>query len=333
MKVVQLKAPGGLDQISIVDKPMPSPAAGEVLVKWHASSLNYHDYLVAIGGIKTENNRILLSDGAGEVKDIGKGVTAWKPGDKVMSMFFPHWVEGEATADKLREVPGDLADGFSCEYSCVMEHALTAIPADYSYAEAATLPCAALTAWRALIVEGRIKAGDQVLVEGTGGMSIFALQIAKAAGAKVFATSSSDEKMKVLTKLGADVVLNYKTDPDWDKKVRKQSGGGVDVVVDAGGGATINQSIKASRIGGKVILVGVLGGAEAKIIVPSLFFKQQKLAGIAVGSRKMQEDMIRGLEVNRIKPVIDSCFKLDKLADAFRHQKSGKHFGKIVIEY
>ncbi len=333
MKVMTVAGAGGLEDLKLEEREEPTPGPGQVLVRWHATSLNYHDYLIAIGGLPVPAGRIPMSDGAGEVAALGDGVDGWQLGDKVYSLFFPNWRSGDPTPEKTAAVSGETADGFACEYSCVDAGSLTRMPAGYSFQEAATLPCAALTAWRGLMVEGQIKAGDTVLVEGCGGMSIFGLQLAKAAGARVFATSSSDEKLARLLELGADGVVNYKTDENWGKTVAQMSGGGVDHVLDAGGDATIGQSMEAVKMGGNISLIGVLGGFTANINLPVAFFKHVTFHGIAVGSRDMQEAMNDAIEANDIKPVIDREYPLSELADAFRYQGSGAHFGKIVVSY
>jgi len=220
------------------------------------------------------------------------------------------------------------------EMSCVSEEAVTRMPNGYSYAEAATLPCAALTAWRGLVPEGKMKAGDTVLIEGTGGMSMFGLQFAKATGASVIATTSSEEKAERLKGMGAEAVINYKTDTRWGKTIFTMTDGGVDHVLDVGGGSTMKQSIEAARIGGSVIAIGILGnGRKGEVTWPKLFFKHIKLHGIAVGNRQMQEDMVAAIDANGIKPLVDRSFKFDELAAAFRYQESGQHFGKIVVEW
>ena len=316
----------------IVDRKTPEPRAGEVLVNWRASSLNYHDYMVALGLIKTADGRVPMSDGAGEVSAVGEGVTQWQPGDKVMSLFFSQWQNGRPTLTKTQSISGDTADGFALEYSCVAADALTRIPSGYSFEEAATLPCAALTAWRALMVEGNLQAGDSVLIQGSGGMSIFALQIAKAAGAYVYATSSSEEKMLRLKSIGADEVFNYRTDSRWGKTITKHSGG-VDHVLDVGADATFKHSVDAVAMGGHIALIGVLGGITAEMMMPTMFYKQVKMTGLAVGSREMQEKMIAAIETNKIIPVIDKCFAFDELSQAFEYQASGTHFGKVVVSF
>lgn len=333
MKAIEVNG-GGLDQLRITERLDPTPKKDEILVHWHATSLNFHDYLVAIGGIPVPENRVPMSDGAGEIIAIGEEVDQWKVGDKVMSMFFPNWIEGTPTFNKTRFISGETVDGFITEKSCIAASAVTAIPKGYSYAEAATLPCAALTAWRGLVTEGSLKAGETVLIEGTGGMSIFGLQIAKATGATVIATTSSEEKAARLKAMGASAVVNYKTDERWGKTIFKMTGGGVDHVLDVGGGSTMVQSIEAAKIGGSIISIGILGnGRKGQITFPKLFFKHLRLKGIAVDCRLSQEAMIRAIDVAGFKPVIDRSFGFDELADAFRYQETGKHFGKIVLEW
>lgn len=334
MKVAALKKPGGLENIVIEERPDPVPGPHEVLVRVRASSLNYHDFIVALGGIPTPDGRILMSDGAGDVLAIGDHVTRFQPGDKVLSTFFPNWRDGGPALDKLQGVPGDSADGFAAELVVVSEQALTKMPDGWSYAEAATLPCAALTAWRGMVTEAGVKAGDWVLTQGTGGVSIFALQLAKFMGARVIATSSSNEKLDRLRELGADHLINYRETPEWGREAKKLTGGiGVDEVVEIGGPGTMAQSIAASRIGGHISLIGVLTGVTGEVPTAALFSANLTVSGITVGSRQEQEDMIEALNVSGIKPVIDSSFALEDLAKAFAHQASQKHFGKIVVEW
>ncbi|MEL6870007.1 MAG: NAD(P)-dependent alcohol dehydrogenase [Pseudomonadota bacterium] len=333
MKQVVVKQPGGFEHLTLIDHDPGEPAAGQVLVRWRATSLNYHDYLVAAGAIPVADGRIPMSDGAGEIVSVGQGVTAWQPGDRVMSTFFPKWRLGPPTFDNLVGVAGETVDGFACEQSVVPANTLTTVPTDYSFAEAATLPCAALTAWRAIVEEGQVRPGDSVLVEGTGGMSMFGLQIAKMAGAEVFATTSSDAKAERLKAMGADHVVNYKHDEKWGKTIAKMSGGGVDIVLDVGGGATIRQSTEAARIGGRIVLIGILGGRSGEIVFPKYFFKQLHMTGIAVGSHEMQARMVAAIDVDGFKPIIDKSFGLEEMAAAFTYQASGQQFGKIVVEY
>lgn len=334
MKTIGIKQLGGFENVVIIEKPDPTPGAGQVVIKWHATSLNFHDYLVAAGGIKVPDGRIPMSDGAGEIIAVGEGVDEWKIGDKVMSMFFPNWLEGKPTLKKTMFILGETLDGCMAEQSVLPATAVTKIPEGYTYAEAATLPTAGLTAWRALMVEGKIEAGDKVLIEGTGGMSIFALQLAKMAGAIVYATTSSNEKAERLKAMGVEAVINYKEDERWGKTIFKMTGGGVDHVLDVGGGSTMRNSIEAAAMNGHIYSIGILGGGrKGEITFPKLFFKHLRMTGLAVGSVEMQNKMIDAININGLDPVIDKSFGFEELVDAFKYQATGKHFGKIVLEW
>ena len=333
MRTIQLQKPGGLDRLQVTETERVAPRRGEIVVRVRASSLNFHDYAVVMGMIPTPDGRVPMSDGAGEVIEVGEGVTEFAVGDKVVSTFFPHWMDGEPALEFMLDVPGDGADGFAREYVTAPATSFTRAPQGYSDAEAATLTCAGLTAWRALVVNGQVKAGDTVLVQGTGGVSIFALQFAKAAGARVIATSSSDEKLERLRSMGADHLINYKSQENWGEVARGLTGGrGVDHVVEIGGSGTMPQSIAATRIGGHIALIGVLAGIAGN--VPTMYVMQgnQRIIGLTVGARRHQQDMVRAIEANGIRPIIDKHFPLEQIADAFRHQESGKHFGKIVLD-
>lgn len=334
MKCMTLQAPGGLDKFVLVDAAEPPPPGpGEITVRLHASSLNYHDYVVAIGQLRTADNRIPMSDGAGVVTAVGPGVSEFAVGDNVMSMFYPNWLLDVATPDMVRDIPGDTIDGYGREAVTAPATAFTRTPPGYSHAEAATLCCAGLTAWRGLVVAGGVKPGDIVLVQGSGGVSVFALQFAKAAGATVIATSSSDEKLERLKSLGADILINYKAEPKWGKKAKQLTDGrGVDHVIEIGGPGTIAQSIQACRMGAHIALIGVLTGISGEVPTYMLFSNQLRVTGIMVGNRKDQLDMNRAIAANGIRPVIDSTFPLAGIADAYRHQASQKHFGKICLE-
>lgn len=336
MKAIRVKLPASLDNLQVGEADKPSPGPGEILVKAAASSLNFHDYVVVTGASPVADGRIPMSDVAGEVVETGEGVTEFAVGDHVMGTFFPNWLEGPepSMAKGWGYIPGDSADGYASEFVCERETGFTAIPQGYTMEEAATLPCAALTAWRGLFVEGKLKVGDTVLVQGTGGVSIFALQLAKAAGATVIATSSSDEKLERVKQMGADHVINYKTTEDWGKQAAKLCPrGGVDQVIEVGGPGTLAQSIAACRPGGHISLIGVLTGVSGEVPTALMMMKQLTLKGITVGSRADQMDLVRAINASGIKPVIDSTFPLEKIADAFRHQKSQKHFGKICLSY
>ncbi len=334
MKVYSISSVTGVTKLTIRDIDTPVPKADEVLVRWHATSLNYHDYLVAMGAIPVLADRIPMSDGAGEIVAIGEDVHQWSVGDRVISLFFPGWLEGRPKFEKIVMVSGETIDGYMCEMSCVAARSLTAIPSTYTYAEAATLPCAALTAWNGLFNGSSIRPGESVLLQGTGGVSIFALQFALAAGARVFATTSSEAKSARLKELGCTSVVNYAQDHKWGKTIFNLSDGGVDHVIDLGGGSTIQHSIEAVKIGGQILSIGILGnGRKGEITFPKLFFKFINLRGLAVGSKAMQEEMISALTIHAYKPIIDRSFAFDQLNDAFQYQTTGQHFGKIVLEW
>ncbi|MDX2235751.1 MAG: NAD(P)-dependent alcohol dehydrogenase [Hyphomonadaceae bacterium] len=334
MKAMRLKKPGGLDNLYLGETEAAAPGPGQITVKLSASSLNFHDYLVVKGMIPVEEGRIPMSDGAGVVTAVGEGVRGLAVGDAVVSTFFPEWLGGEATPEWLRSVPGDRTDGYACEAVTASAYAFTRQPQGYTHAEAATLTCAGLTAWRALVVNGNLKAGDVVLTQGTGGVSIFALQFAKAAGATVIATSSSGAKLERLKALGADHVINYKDDPHWGDTAKKLTGGrGVDHVVEIGGAGTMEQSMRAVRLGGHISLIGVLAGFAGNVNTAMLMGMQIRLIGLTVGSREHQIDMIRAIDAHGLKPVLDKTFPLEGLADAFRHQESNTHFGKIIVAW
>lgn len=335
MKAIRVRNPASLDTLEMTEAEAPRPAAGEILVRAAASSLNFHDFLVVTGAMQVPDGRIPMSDVAGEVVEIGEGVREFAVGDRVMGTFFPRWQSGEPALERCwAHIPGDTAEGYASEMVCAPETAFTTIPGAYSYMEAATLPCAAVTAWRALFAEGNLRPGDTVLVQGSGGVSVFALQMAKAAGAVVIATSSSAEKMARLRELGADHVINYKETPEWGKAAAALCPrGGVDIVVEVGGAGTLPQSIESCRTGGFIGLIGVLTGMSSDIPTGTLMLKQIRLKGITVGSREHQQALVRALDANGIRPVIDSEFALADIAKAFAHQASQKHFGKIVLRY
>ena len=333
MKLVRLKAPGGLENLELIEQERPEPAPGELLVRIRACSLNYRDDFMVRGIMPCADGRIPLSDGAGDVVAVGDGVDEFKVGDAVVSTFYPYWLGGEMRPATRRDIPGEHVDGYAREYACMPAQAFTKAPEGYTALEAATLTCTGVTAWRGLVVCGQVKSGDTVLVLGTGSVSLFALQFAKAAGARVIATSSSEEKLEKLTRLGADAVINYKAVPDWGRKAKDLTDGrGVDHVMEVGGPGTLMQSITACRTGGHIALIGVLTGFSGEVAIPALFSNQIRISGISIGSRADQEDMIRALTVNRLKPVIGRSFALQDIGDAFAHYESQKLFGKVCLE-
>jgi NADPH:quinone reductase-like Zn-dependent oxidoreductase len=335
LRAIKLKKPGGLVNLELVTIDAVEPQCGEFRIRNHASSLNFHDYVVAIGLLPVDDGRIPMSDGAGIVEAVGPGVNEFQPGDKVMSCFFPHWADGRAdNLAKMGGVPGDNVDGFAAETVTMAALGFTHIPEGYSFEQAATLPCAAATAWRALMVEAKVKSGDTVLVQGSGGVSVFALQFAKAAGCHVIATSSSDSKLDKLAKLGADQLINYREVENWGDEVLEITGGkGANVIVEVGGSGTLPQSVRAVSMGGHISMIGVLTGVQGEVPTAELFQKNAVISGITVGSRANQEDMVRAINVAGIVPVIDRSFKLEELAEAFRLQESQQHFGKICLSF
>ncbi|MCQ4321636.1 zinc-dependent alcohol dehydrogenase family protein [Stutzerimonas stutzeri] len=337
MKAVIVTAPGGLDRLEVRELPDPGqPGRGEIRVALHATSLNYHDLMVANGTSPAGDGRVLMADGAGVVEAVGEGVSEFRVGDQVVSCFFPQWPDGPAfgAVGGFQGTPGDGIDGYAAQYAVRPATAFTHAPKGWSHAEAATITTAGLTAWRALIGDGLLKAGDSVLALGTGGVSILGLQIAKAMGARVIVTSSSDEKLARAKALGADAGINYRRQPEWGHAVRELTGGhGVDHVLELGGPGTLTQSIQAVRVGGHISLIGVLTGRQGEVPTALLMVKQARLQGLIVGSRRQQQDYVAALEQTGIRPVIDRSFPLEQLAEAFRYQQSGSHFGKIVVEW
>lgn len=334
LRAVRVGSPATLDTLlpATADDP-GQPGPGQIRVKLAASSLNFHDFAVVNGLIPAEAGRIPMSDGAGTVEAVGEGVDAFKVGDSVVSLFFPEWHDGAPPATAFRGVPGDGIDGYAREAVITPADWFTHVPKGYTDAEAATLTCAGLTAWRAMFVDNAVQPGSTVLIQGSGGVSVFALQFAKAAGARVIATSSSDAKLDRLKALGADELINYKQTEAWGAKALELTGGtGVDCVVEIGGSGTLDQSMVATRVGGHVALIGVLAGFAGPVQTALLMAKNLRVQGLTVGSRAHQLAMIKGIEANGIRPVISDHFPLENLADAFRHQIANKHFGKIVVD-
>ena len=323
----------GLDGLAMTERETPRPGPGQVLVRVHATSLNYRDQAVVTGnyfGGVLKRDTIPLSDGAGEVVECGAGVTRVRVGDRVAGTFFQVWVDG------LPEAPpaalGSPLDGMLAEYVVLDQQGVVKLPAHFSYDEGATLPCAGLTAWHALVETGHVRAGQSVLVLGTGGVSIFALQFARMAGARVIVTSASDAKLARAKTLGADAGVNYRDNPDWDKEVLRLTGGrGVDHVIEVGGVGTLARSFRAIGHGGQVSLIGVLAGFEGDTNPHGLMLKGARLQGIFVGNRAMFERMNAALAANVTHPVVDRVFGFEQAVDAWRHQWERKHFGKVVI--
>ena len=324
----------GIEHLELADAPDPQPQRGEVLIRVRAVSLNYRDLMIVLGKYNPKMHlpRIPASDGAGEVVAVGEGVTRWKPGDRVAGIFMQNWIDGAADAAKIKGALGGDIDGMLAELVVLREDGIVLIPNHLSYEQAATLPCAGVTAWNAVVHVGQIKAGDTVVVQGTGGVSIFALQFAKLLGARVLGTSSSDEKLGRARKLGLDAGVNYKVQPDWDQWVMDQTGGrGADLVVEVGGAGTFTRSLRAIRIGGAVAQIGVLSQSAEPAEIPLILHRQVRLQGIYVGSRAHFEEMNRAIDLHAMKPLVDQTFSFDQLPDALRQMEAGAHVGKIVI--
>lgn len=335
MKVYEIREPKGIESLQLVERPDPQPAHGEVLIRVKAASLNYRDLAVARGayGRGQPSPVIPLSDGAGEAIAIGPGVTRVTTGDRVAGLFMQTWIAGSLDEEKGKSALGGAINGMLAEYVVLNQEGVVKFPQHLSYEEAATLPCAAVTAWHALVSSGKLIAGDSVLTQGTGGVSIFALQFSKMFGARVIATSSSDEKLARVREMGACDGVNYKTTPDWDKPVRAATGAGVDHVVEVGGAGTLEKSMKAVRVGGTISLIGVLTGGTGEVNPRPILMKNIRVQGIYVGSREMFETMNRAIALHKLRPVIDRVFPFADAIAAYRHLESGAHFGKVVIGF
>jgi NADPH:quinone reductase-like Zn-dependent oxidoreductase len=333
MKVWQIPA-FGLDHLTIAEHPEPRVSRGQVLVKVHAVSLNYRDLMVVLGKYnpKMALPRIPCSDGAGEVVAIGEGVSRVKVGQRVAGIFMQNWIDGAADAARQRGALGGDIDGMLAEFVVLDENGLVHVPEHLSWEEASTLPCAAVTAWNAVVHAGEVKAGDTVVIQGTGGVSIFALQFAKLLGARVLGTSGSDQKLARAQKLGLDAGVNYKQHEDWAKWVVEQTGGrGADLIVEVGGAGTLAQSLKCVRVGGHVAQIGVLTQSSETLQIGPLLHKQVRLRGIYVGSRADFEEMNRAITQHRLQPKVDHVFALDEAPAAFAAMEKASHFSKLVI--
>ena len=320
MKVALVETVGPLDHLKLVEQPEPRPGPGDLVTT--AGGYGSH---------QRRDNLIPLSDGAGEIVELGTGVTAWKTGDRVLGHLFPKWLTGPPSEARLSASLGGSAQGVACEYRVFGEHEILPVPEHLSFTEAAALPCAALTAWVSVIAQGQVGPSQTVLTQGTGGVSLFALQFAKMAGAAVVATSSSAEKLDRLRALGADHVINYKKDTDWGRTTLKFVPAGVDLVVDIGGGETLSQSLRAVRMGGSISVIGVVAGARHDLNVPVLILKNARLQGASAGNRDQFAAMLAAIGQHQLKPVLDRTFPLADLRAALEHLKSGRHVGKVCI--
>jgi NADPH:quinone reductase-like Zn-dependent oxidoreductase len=334
MKTIEMRDKFGLDSVALVERPEPRPGPGQVLLKMRAWSLNFRDLLVAKGlyNPKLRFPFVPLSDGVGQVAALGEGVTRVKAGDRVAGIFMQKWLCGDVNEAKAKTALGGGGDGMLAEYVILHEDGLVHVPEHLTDEEAATLPCAAVTAWHALVTEGNLKAGDTVLVQGTGGVSLFALQFARLSGARVVATSSSDAKLERARGLGASDGINYKTTPDWEEKARElTNGAGVDHVVEVGGAGTLAKSLRAVRMNGRISLIGILSGGAGQVNPLPILMKNVRVQGIYVGSRDMFEAMNRAIALNQIRPVVDRVFPFAEIRQALQYMESGAHFGKICM--
>ena len=324
----------GIDNLERVTLPDPVPQQGQVLVRVHAVSLNYRDLMVVQGRYNPKMHlpRIPCSDGAGEVVGVGEGVSRVRPGDRVAGIFMQNWIDGEPDAAKIKGALGGDIDGVLAELVVLREEGVVPVPDHLSYEEAATLPCAGVTAWYAVAEVGNVRPGDVVLIQGTGGVSMFALQFAKMLGARVIGTSSSNDKLKRAQTLGLDAGVNYRQRENWDGWVMEQTGGrGADLVVEVGGAGTFMRSIASVRIGGSVAQIGVLSESTEGIVISKLLHKQVHLRGIYVGSRSQFEKMNRAIDQHHMKPVVDEVFSFPDALTALRRMETGSHFGKLVV--
>lgn len=337
MKVWELKDAFGLGNLVLGERPDPLPGHGEVKLRMRAASLNFRDLVVIKGeyGRHIETPLIPLSDGVGEITAVGEGVTRFKPGDRVATMFFQGWAGGAPAAGKMAPTTlGGPLDGTLAEAMVLKVEGVAAVPEHMTDEEGATLPCAGLTAWSALVTEGGVGPGDRVLIQGTGGVSVFALHFAGMLGAETIVTSSSDAKLDRVREMGADHTINYSTEPDWDKAVKDLTGGiGVDHVVEVGGAKTLDKSLRAVRAGGTVSLIGVLSGPIAEFTLPLAVMRQVRMQGVTVGSRESFEAMARAMEKHRSRPVVDRVFAFDEAPEALDHLAGGGHLGKVCIRF
>ena len=336
MKAIELQTGFGVENIKIVEQPEPMPGPNEVLVRMKGFSLNYRDLLLVKGQYnpKLKLPITLLSDGVGQVAAVGDGVTRFNAGDRVACTFAQRWISGEINDEKAKSALCGPLDGVLAEYRAFHEEGLVAVPPHLTDEEAAALPCAAVTAWNALVTSGGVKAGNVILTQGTGGVSLFATQFAKLIRARVIITSSSDDKLARARELGASEGINYKTNIAWEEKAREMTGGvGVDHVVELGGAGTFAKSLRAVRTGGTVSLIGVLAGSAGEINPVGILMKSVRVQGIYIGSREMFEAMNRAISLHQLKPVVDRVFPAVEICDALRHMERASHFGKICLRW
>lgn len=334
MKAWEIRGGFGLSNLTFAERPDPRPGPGQVLIRVRAVSLNYRDLLTVQGTYNPKQKLPLIpcSDGAGEVVAVGEGVTRVQPGDRVCGIFAQRWIAGEPNREKLRSTLGGPFDGMLAELVVLHEEGVVLVPPHLTDEEAATLPCAGVTAWSALVTQGRLTAGDTVLLQGTGGVSILALQLAKLLGLRVLITSSSDEKLERARQLGASGLINYQKTPEWSGAVRELTGGnGVDLVLEVGGAGTLEQSLRSVRMGGTVCLIGNLTGLVAQLSLALIFMQQVRVQGILVGHREAFEAMNRAIATHEMRPVVDRTLAFEEAPAAFELMAGGGHFGKVCI--
>jgi len=334
MKLFELRDSFGLDHLLLAERPAPEPLPGEVVIRLRAVSLNYRDLLIVQGKYNPRMKlpRIPLSDGAGEVASVGAEVTSWKPGDRVVAPFFPAWIDGELTAAKAASALGGDVDGLLSEYAVIRADALLPVPPHLTFEQAATLPCAAVTAWHGLFPSGDLQPGQTLLLQGTGGVSLFGLQFGRLAGATIILLSSSDAKLERARSMGAHHTINYRTTPDWEKRIHEITDGhGVDLTLEVGGAGTLSKTLRATCYGGYVSLIGVLTGIAGEVQIAPILHKSITIDGIYVGSRTMFAAMNAAITRHHLEPVVDRIFSFEESPEAFRHLESARHFGKIVI--
>ena len=337
MRVFQIEDDWKMENLRLATRPQPVVSHGQVLVEMKAAALNFRDLLVPLRGYGRYTGSLPLipiSDGVGVVVAIGEGVSRVAIGDRVCPLMIQQWISGPPSMATLTSTLGGPLDGVMADYMALDQRSLVKVPEHLSDTEAATLPCAALTAWSAIVSEGQVKAGDRVLVQGTGGVSLFALQIAKLQGARVIVTSSSDQKLERAIALGADRGINYQDRPDWGKHVQKLTGGeGVDLVVEVGGQQTLPQSLRAIRVGGTISLIGVLSGLQMDVNLGAIVTRKVRLQGITVGNRDGMQAMMRAIGQHGLRPVIDRTFAFEQLHEALAYLGQGRHFGKVCIRH
>jgi NADPH:quinone reductase-like Zn-dependent oxidoreductase len=335
MRAYQILPGDGIDGLRCVDFPDRELGNGEVRVRVHAVSLNFRDLMVAGGTylVSVDDPIVPCSDGAGEILDVGPGVTRFQVGDRVTASFFPYWHDGPASPEKIRHALGGDIDGMLAEEVILDEDALVKLPAGMSFVDAATMPCAGVTAWNAIFESSnRIRPGDTVLLLGTGGVSILGLQLARAAGLQTIITSSSDAKLERARELGAHHTINYRSFPEWQEEVlRATRGVGAHVVLEVGGKGTVNRSVASSAMGGSVAIIGGVSGFGGEVNPATLLASAKRMVGVYVGSRTMLEQVMRFADTCAIQPVVDRVFTFDQAKEAYRYMESGSHFGKVVI--